>query len=171
MNVRELSGIGLAMVLAVVVRQGAQAEGGRPSQQTLREMGLGGLTIMSDDDAIAIRGHGYNGGHGGSSVSVAGNSFATFDTPFGTSHSENQYGIEGKKFAFGKNYSEAGVKLTISKGKKRRGHGHDMRPHNGGHGRMNGGHYGNHHGRPGGGHRTVISFKLFAGGFSFARAH
>jgi hypothetical protein len=173
---RELSWFGVAVMLAAVVNQAARAEGGRPSRETLREMGLGGLTIMSDAEAFAVRGHGFKGGHrmngmnGGmrdSSAVATGNSFATFETPFGTSHSENQYAAEGKKFAFGKNHSEAGITLKIGIG------GH-KRPNGGNHGRMNGRPGGNHggmNGRPGGGLHAVVTVKLFAGGHSFAAAH
>jgi hypothetical protein len=196
MRRRELSWCGLAVMLVAVVNQAVHAEGGRPSRETLREMGLGGLTIMSDDEAFAVRGHGFKGGNGmngthrGSFATVAGNSFATFDTPFGTSHSENQYAAEGKKFAFGKNHSEAGIAIKVGVGghdsmngidrigdKFGRG-GHGMRPGNGGHDRPNGGHGrpngGNHggmNGRPGGGLHVIVRVKLFAGGHSFAVAH
>jgi hypothetical protein len=180
---RELTWFGLAVMLAAVVNQAACAEGGRPSHETLREMGLGGLTIMSDAEAIAIRGHGFRGGNGmngthrGSFVAVAGNSFATFDTPFGTSHSENQYAAEGEHKAFGKNHSEAGLAIKIGVGRNGReiengsgpsghhggrkgriwrpGKNHKL-PRNGGHGGMNGGgHGGNgngHGGMNGNGH-------------------
>jgi hypothetical protein len=38
----------------------AQAEQGRPNQQTLADMGLGSLRVISDVEAQAIRGAGFN---------------------------------------------------------------------------------------------------------------
>ena len=51
----------------VARRACARAESGRPSRQTLEAMGLGSMVVMSDDDAMSVRGQGYKGG--GSSVS------------------------------------------------------------------------------------------------------
>jgi hypothetical protein len=128
---------------------------------------------------MSVRGRGYMGG-GGSSASAFGNSFATFSSPFGTAHSENGYQADGKKFAAGKNYSEAGVALTIDRGR-------GGKPGGGMHGKPNGGSYGSHgRGKPGGGYggkpgggygggnhggRVSISLKVFAGGHSSAFAH
>ena len=169
MKVRNVGWTALAFVFAAIVTPAAQAEGHRPSRRTLDEMGLGSMVIMSDAEAMRIRGHGFNG-HGGSSVSVFGNSFATFSLPpFGTSHSENGYSADGKHFAHGKNFSKAGVEITT-----RRGHG----KHGGKHfGRMGGKVWpvgmGRKHG--GMGHRSpgrpkVTSVKVFAGGHSSAFA-
>ena len=101
--------------------QSLQAADGRPSQQTLAAMGLGGMTILSDEEATSVRGFGWkggNGGHGGSHVAVSGNSFADIDTPFGNAHSENAYAAEGKHFATGANGSHAGVEIKFSGGHK-----------------------------------------------------
>jgi hypothetical protein len=113
MRLSELTCVGLAMVLTMVCGASAGAEDSRPSQNVLNEMGLGGLAVMSDEEAMKVRGHGFKQA---SSVSVFGNSFATFDTPVGTSHSENGYASDGKHFAFGKNYSEAGIQFEITGG-------------------------------------------------------
>lgn len=83
----------------------------------LVEMGLPGLTIMSDAKGLAVRGHGYCGcgdvprcGHqsGPSSAAVFGNSFATIVTPTGDAHSENGYQASGSHQASGTNNSFAG---------------------------------------------------------------
>ena len=168
MKMRKLGCCALALGLAVVVNQAAWAQNQRPSQRTLDAMGLGGLAVMSDEEAMSVRGHGFMGG---SSAAVFGNSFATFTSPLGTSHSENGYAAEGNKFAFGKNFSEAGLEVRVTHGKKGGRHG----------GGMNGGkvwrpkHGGNMGGHPGGGRHggktSSFSVRVFAGGFSSAFAH
>jgi hypothetical protein len=181
MKVRNLRWLGLAVAVVAVLNQTAWAEGNRPSDNTLSAMGLGGLAVMSDDEAMNVRGLGYQG-NGGSSAAVFGNSFATFTTPFGTAHSENGYAAEGKKFAKGNNFSEAGVELRVTQSKNGRKHGGmgGGKPGGGYGGGMNnggwrgkpGGGMGGHHG---GGHKpgrtTSISVRVFAGGFSSAFAH
>jgi len=98
------------------------------SFSTLNDMGLSGLTVMSDHDALAIRGKGFGvhrkfkeccGPRGGKPSSEAfGNSFATInvencpDCVTGSAHSENAYNAEGPYAASGENYSEAGATIT-----------------------------------------------------------
>src|SRR3989304_4207831 len=106
MRLRNGSVLGVAIALCAILSQSAQAEGGRPSRQTLEQMGLGSLVVMSDEDALAVRGQGYKGG---SYVRVTGNSWATIGGPDGGSHSENAYFAEGKHDAKGSNSSYAGV--------------------------------------------------------------
>jgi hypothetical protein len=114
----------LAATLLCVTASTANAANGI-SNSTLAEMGLSGLTVMSDHDALAIRGKGFCGlcGHRSSvePSSVAfGNSFATLSLgdacpecgPEGTSHSENGYAAEGPFAASGENFSEAGAEVT-----------------------------------------------------------
>lgn len=182
----------LAVVVITAVGSRAHAQGGRPSGDVLSAMGLGGMTVMSDDDAMSIRGHGYKQS---SSVAVFGNSFATVDSTYGTAHSENGYAADGKHFAAGGNYSEAGIVIKTTKGGK--GGGKKWGSSNkrwGGSGNMGGGGYpggnmggggypgGNMGGggypggnMGGGGHpggtTTVKTVKVFAGGFSFGVAH
>jgi hypothetical protein len=91
------------------------------SPNTLADMGLSGLSVMSDSDALAIRGKGFGGCHlcgpRKESSSVAfGNSFATIsldcpDCAEGTAHSENGYAAEGSFAASGDNFSEAGAEV------------------------------------------------------------
>ena len=177
MKVRELTCFSWSIALAAILGQSLQAADGRPSRQTLAAMGLGGMTILSDEEATSVRGFGWkggNGGHGGSSVAVFGNSFADINTPFGSAHSENGYAAEGKHFAAGANGSHAGVEIKFSgghKGGKKPSGNHGSKwgskggmktPRNGG--SHNGGNYG-------GGSTKVLSFKVFAGGFSVGAAH
>jgi hypothetical protein len=115
-----------AAILLCAAASTAEAANGI-STSTLAEMGLSGLSVMSDSDALAIRGKGFFGcrlcGHRSSvePSSVAfGNSFATISLadacpdcgPEGTSHSENGYAAEGPFAASGDNFSEAGVEVT-----------------------------------------------------------
>jgi hypothetical protein len=162
MNALNWSQFGWAIALVAAVSQGALAFDGRPSSETLAAMGLGGLAIVSDEDALSIRGQGFKGG---SSVRVFGNSFATFNAgSLGGAHSENGYVAEGKHFASGKNRSEAGVKITVSKGKGQKG-GMNSHSRKSSKWRPGGGKPGGH-GMP----SKSITIKFFAGGSSSAKA-
>jgi len=113
-----------ALVAALVCAAGstASAAGSIPSG-TLDGMGLSGLTVMTDSDALSIRGKGFSGGFRkgcktcGSRAkkpwsSAFGNSFATIDIEDGGAHSENGYAAEGAYAASGENFSEAGSQIT-----------------------------------------------------------
>jgi len=114
----------LSLAVALVALAGsARAEG--ISAETLSAMGLSNLTVMLDSDALAVRGHGFRGGHyskGCKSCSprgkvapysrAVGSSFATIEVQDGGSHSENSYFAEGPFGASGTNYSEAGSEIT-----------------------------------------------------------
>jgi hypothetical protein len=181
MKVRETTWFCWSIAMAAVLGQSLQAADGRPSRQTMAAMGLGGMTIMSDEEATSIRGFGWNGGNGGhgSFAAASGNSFADIVTPFGSAHSENQYAAQGKKFAGGANGSHAGVEIKFSgghKGGKKPGGNHGNSTKWGGNGGKMGGGWGMKPPRNGGNHNgggktKVLSFKVFAGGFSFAKAH
>lgn len=51
-----------ALALVVALSGSAKAENGAISSATLNEMGLAGMQMMSDADAMAIRGLGFSGG-------------------------------------------------------------------------------------------------------------
>jgi hypothetical protein len=107
-------------VLVFAARQSAAlAEDGAPSDSTLREMGLSGLAMMTDDEAMEVRGEGF--GSGGSSAAAWGSSFATIETPFGSAESQNAYSAKGKHEADGSNLSFAGFKITSSGGSDHHG--------------------------------------------------
>jgi len=106
MRLRNGSVLGVAIVVGAMLSQSAQAESGRPSRQTLAQMGLGSLVVMSDNDALAVRGEGFMGG---SYVRVTGSSWATIGNPNAGAHSENSYFAEGRHDAKGSNSSYAGV--------------------------------------------------------------
>lgn len=179
MSVRRRIGLGVVIAIGAVgamVSQLAHAEGGRPSRQALDAMGLGSLVVMSDEEALSVRGQGYRGG---SSVKVFGNSFATIDGgPNGGAHSENGYFAEGKHAAKGSNSSYAGV-ADIWIGGGHKGKGGDgpknnrggMKPRGDG-GHPGGGYGGGGGGYGGGGHGNVKIHAtiFFAGGHSSAWA-
>jgi hypothetical protein len=126
------------LVAALVCVAGSAKAANGISTSTLSQMGLSGLTVMSDSDALAIRGLGYSTtidhsmgkgsccgprGSKSPSASAAGNSFATMNvdaggnscptcTQSGGSHSENSYNAAGPYSASGDNYSEAASSIT-----------------------------------------------------------
>ena len=121
-----------AMLICMVVTS-AQADQSI-STSTLDEMGLSGLIVMSDSDAMSVRGMGYsNGGHGSkknhhskkksqkSSASASGKSWAEVEfegdkldveAEAGTN---NRYDAKGKYEASGDNFSEAKMTKSWSK--------------------------------------------------------
>lgn len=165
MTMRCWKGVGLAVVLTVVPGIRAHAAGGRPSDSVLNAMGLGGLTVISDDDAMSIRGHGYKQS---SSVVVFGNSFATIDSPHGTAHSENGYAADGKHFAAGGNHSEAGIVVKTGGGGHGGGNPWGQNGRRWGRGKNGGMNMG---GGQNGGSSAGKTIKVFAGGYSFGIAH
>jgi len=125
------------LVAVMAVSQSSAA--GVPSQATLADMGLAGLAVMSDDEALAVRGFGYR------SASAAGQSWASVAVQGGSAGSENSYNAKGKKVAKGHTLSFAAIEVE----------------HGGGHGsKGKGGH--------GGGKPKSVSIKAISGGSSYA---
>jgi hypothetical protein len=172
MSLQNWKCLGLAIVVATAVSQAAWAEDGRPSRQALEQMGLGGIVVMSDDEALTVRGHGYKGG--GSSAMAFGNSFATINGgAMGGAHSQNAYIANGKHVAKGDNFSFAGVVHISTGGKKKKDHGgggggYGGMGGQGGHGGGGGGYGGG--GGHGGGKINISAKIFFAGGSSSAWA-
>ncbi|HEY4234639.1 MAG TPA: hypothetical protein VGM76_14490 [Lacipirellulaceae bacterium] len=122
-------------VAALAAGQFARGQNGRPSKSDLQQMGLGGISVMSDDDALAVRGFGFSPGHSsGSSAVASGNSFATINTPLGSAHTENSYASSGKNKAGGDNFSFAGFSASTTSGNGGKDDGHGSNPGNGGYG-------------------------------------
>lgn len=151
MTVKNWRSFGLAISVCFALSPLARAADGQLDRATLRQMGLGSLVVMSDEEALSVRGQGYK--HSSSSAMAFGNSSASFDAANGGAHSENGYLASGKHKAAGGNYSEAGVSISVSKGNSGGGHGH-----------KNGGGYG-------GTKTTTVTLKYFAGGSSWAKAY
>ncbi len=108
-----------ALALIVALSGSAFADNGI-SQATLQDMGLAGIELMSDADAMAIRGMGWDGGH---DIPKPPTSDKPWSLAFGISyakvdggyHSEASAGTvdgfvaEGKFMAAGEHLSEAGI--------------------------------------------------------------
>jgi hypothetical protein len=143
----------LAAAIALVVAAGTRASAGEPSQRALDEMGLGGMSVMSDSDALAVRGMGY---HSKKGVAKAwGQSWAQVSSHGAQAGSKNGYFSEGKNYASGKNLSYAG-KIIVS-------------GHIGGGGGPAAANYGD--GGHSGGGVKVKAVVVFAGGSSSAKNH
>lgn len=184
MRLQNGCGWGVAIVLCALLSQSAQAENGRPSRQMLEQMGWGSLVVMSDDEAMAVRGEGFRGG--GSYVRVTGSSWATIGNPNAGAHSEDSYFADGKHVAKGSNSSFAGVAHIWIDGHRggrkdkggdwggmdNNGPWHNMKPRGGDSGwNQPGGDM--HGGKPRGGfngHVKIHATIFFAGGHSSAWA-
>jgi hypothetical protein len=76
------------------------------SPQVLADMGLGAMVVVSDSEAMSVRGFGY------SPVRVAGLGWASVKFKGASAGSTNSYQASGKHKAWGSNESEAGVKVS-----------------------------------------------------------
>jgi len=119
----------LSLMTAVVVclaAASAQADNGISSGM-LKAMGLSSLSVMSDSDALSIRGMGYNGGSRGNygkkkverpSASAEGRSWAKVElegeNSSGEAGTRNSYKANGRYEASGDNFSEATLSKTTS---------------------------------------------------------
>ncbi len=126
-----------ALALVFALSSSAFADNGLVSQSALQEMGLAGIEVMSDQDAMSIRGLGYDGGYGMPTPSdghekpwslAFGVSYASVGGEGGHegSYSGNGHGggagagtldgfiAEGKFMASGEHFSEAGKVVTKS---------------------------------------------------------
>jgi hypothetical protein len=160
MKVQKLGWVAIGLV-AMVCAPVSAAD--RPSQATLAAMGLSGMSVMSDVEALNIRGMGFSGhskkgkGKSKSSARAWGSSFARVSGHGAEAGSQNGYDSQGRHFAAGANLSFAG-KLIVSGGGG--GGGGDW----GGDAAVNGGGgHGGHGGKP-----RVKAVVVFAGGGSIA---
>lgn len=138
MMVRNLGWLALALTIVSGLGAAAQAETGL-NQRTLDQMGLSGLSMMSDEAGLAVRGHGYTGAYGYSWAAVASRG--------ATAGSVNGYVAKGSKYSSGDSYSDAGIIIKDSGGHGGGGYG-DKSYGGGGHG---GGGYG-------GGGKSIYAF-------------
>ena len=153
--------VSASMILALAGM--AQADDGMPSQATLQAMGLSGMQVMSDREAMDVRGLGfYSSRKHSKSVAIAfGISFAGVHGKKGAkAGSLDGFLAVGKHKAAGAHGSIAGIVHFKKKG--RHGDRHPNGNHNGGN--HNGG---GHHG---GGHKVKATV-VFAGGFAISHAH
>ncbi len=141
----------LSLSVALLLFAGASpacAEQGLPSQSMLSDLGLSGMAVMSDADAMAIRGFGYQPQYGNRSATAYGGSYASISGYGGKAYSENGYFSSSRYRASGNNDSYAGIRVRHS---PRRGRGYG----GGGHGRS----------RP---RPHVKKIVVFAGGSSYS---
>jgi hypothetical protein len=111
------------LVAAFVCAASAKAENSI-STKSLSEMGLSGISLMSDNAALAVRGKGFldcdSCARTEPRTAVVGQSLATMNLANcpdcvaidGGSHSENGYIAAGPYYSAGSNYSEAGAILV-----------------------------------------------------------
>jgi hypothetical protein len=94
-----------AVALLIALSGSAMAENGAISSAKLNAMGLGGIELMSDADAMQIRGQGFS--------LAFGISYARTGNQGGASAgSLDGYLAKGKFMAMGDHYSEAGTSMT-----------------------------------------------------------
>lgn len=91
----------------------------RISSSTLQAMGLSGLTVMSDSDAMSIRGMGYSGSKNSyKNTHAKGKSWAKIELDgreaYAGTGSDNEYHADGKYESSGANFSEATLSKTES---------------------------------------------------------
>jgi hypothetical protein len=91
----------------------AQAENGMPSQATLRAMGLSGMQVMSDREAMNVRGMGYTSS--GSTAIAFGISYAHAGGYDASAGSLDGFFAKGNHYAGGAHGSIAG-KVVITYG-------------------------------------------------------
>jgi hypothetical protein len=115
----------LAVVVFCVASNVAVANDSAPNQDTLAAMGLSGMQVLSDSDALDIRGKGYFH-KPASQVQIWGSSNANVSKWGGSAESKNGYKASGKHFAEGSNHSYAGMS---SKEKSIWGFGHHLKFH------------------------------------------
>jgi len=107
----------LASVLVCMAAPSADADQGI-SSSTLDEMGLSGLTVMSDSDALSVRGMGWKDSKKGKKTyaKARGESWAYVEfegeKKEAEAGSENSYDARGRYKASGENGSEAEMEKT-----------------------------------------------------------
>jgi len=109
-----------ALALVVALSGSALAENGAVGVNTLQEMGLAGIAVMSDDAAMEIRGKGWHGGHMPMPMPGAdkpwslafGSSYANVGNEGTGAGTIDGFIAEGKYMAAGEHFSEAG-KTTV----------------------------------------------------------
>jgi len=164
----------LAASMVVAFVGVARAEHGMPSQATLRAMGLSGMQVMSDREAMNVRGMGYYSSRKSSrkkSTAIAfGISYAKAGGRHGVSADTiDGFFAKGKHYAVGKHGSKAGKVVIIYGDGGHRGSpkGPPNKTYTKGNGKGD---------RPQGpphkgGGKHVKAIVVFAGGFAVAKAH
>lgn len=100
---------------AVALGLSGQSFANEISNETLAAMGLDGATIVTDAEAMQVRGMGYMGGGVPSFSLAAGGSIAYVGAPKAGAGSANIYAALGPNGASGENFSEAGRTIRHTK--------------------------------------------------------
>jgi len=110
-----------ALALVAMMSASVLAENGAISSATLNEMGLGSIATMSDSEALAVRGRGYQG-FGSAKAWGSSKSEIDFDLnlgPFGNvefeTKSDDGFMSKGNFLAGGEHSSESLFSTTLSK--------------------------------------------------------
>jgi hypothetical protein len=101
---KKLSIILPAVALMIALSGSAMADNGAISSAKLNAMGLGGIELMSDADAMQIRGQGFS--------LAFGISYATISGRGASAGTLDGYLAKGRFMAMGEHYSEAGTSMT-----------------------------------------------------------
>ncbi len=96
----------LALALAMTALMVSNSQADQPNQQVLSDMGLGNLVVVSDSDALSVRGMGWRG------AKAYGASWASISGKGGTAGTKNAYSAKGKHKAWGATESEAGIEIS-----------------------------------------------------------
>ncbi len=110
------------VLLLFAVASSVQAEQGQPSQSMLSDMGLASITVMSDAEAMAIRGLGYQPHYkdqyygSKSSATAYGNSYASVSGYGAQASTQDGFYASGRRKAGGKHSSYAGIVVKTSGG-------------------------------------------------------
>lgn len=97
---------GLVIALVFLCQALASAEEGLPSQATLKAMGLSDMQVMSDQEALAVRGQGAH---------AWGDSYARIGTRADSAETNDNahYNARGKYYAAGGSYARSS-KLVVN---------------------------------------------------------
>jgi len=134
MMVQRLTGACSVTVLLGCLIPAARAMENLPSRAALQEMGLAGLEVLSDDQAMSIRGQGFKkDGNGDTWITADGKSWASGGSGRKSGVSIDFFHVIGDAKAYGRNHSSSGKssKKSGHGGKKKGGHGKgpgDMTP-------------------------------------------
>ena len=183
---KQLLTIAVATSMIVALAGVAQADYGMPSQETLQAMGLSGIQVMSDREAMDVRGFGYRSSrkHKKSVAIAFGISYAAVHGKHAKAHDKKKAFAKSDEEAFVATGSIAGIVHVKKRKKGKRGDQPmpwgDMKRgpkkgNNSGGGYNGGGRKGDGHkggGYNGGGHKgggkKIKATIVFAGGFAYS---
>jgi len=128
MLVRRMFSFSVALLL-VAAANSVQAEQGRPSQSMLSDMGLAGIVVMSDAEAMSVRGLGYQPHYEAQrygskpSATAYGSSYASVSGYGAHATTQDGFYASGRRRAGGEHSSYAVIVVTTRGGGYGGGHG------------------------------------------------